>query len=381
LHQRDAPIAAREVLAESAATVAARGALALVTCHRVELLAVLETASEPRAWLAESVASLGVLDAVVQRTGADAVHHLFRIAAGLDSAIPGERQILSQLRRSYGARASGLHPLLAAAVERALHLGRLLRATTALGSVTRSIGSLAVDELLRLIRDPANATVLIVGAGEVGKLASRALSRRVARILVVSRGGRSARQVADMAGGEALALGDLGRALAEADGVISAADTRGEVLTAERLRRRLALGELALVDIAMPRSLTEEARSLDGLRYRTVDDLTADTTVAPGVVEEGEAACARAADAFMRERAARDAAPVIAALHARADTLRRRQLERALAKLGHLSQRDRDVVAGLARALTGSLLHEPTVALRNEPSRATAARELFGIER
>jgi glutamyl-tRNA reductase len=98
------------------------------------------------------------------------------------------------------------------------------------------------------------------------------------------------------------------------------------------------------------------------------------------VIASCEEACRVAAAKFLDESAARDAAPVIAALQARADGLRQRQLDRALAKLGHLSERDRQVVAGLAQALARGLVHEPTAALRTKPSRAAAARDLFGIE-
>src|SRR5690349_21023329 len=136
LHQRDAPIAARERLAASVPRAVERGALALVTCHRVEVFACLARDSDSRAWLSDSD---DLMDAVVVRTDAAAVTHLFRVAAGLDSAIQGERQILGQLRRAYAARGTRLPSLLSAAVERALHHGRVLRAQTALGSVTRSI--------------------------------------------------------------------------------------------------------------------------------------------------------------------------------------------------------------------------------------------------
>jgi len=354
-----------------------RGALALVTCHRVEVFACLARDVDARDWLGESG---DATDTVVVRTDAAAVTHLFRVAAGLDSAIAGERQILGQLRRAYTSRATPLPSLLSAAVERALHHGRLLRAQTALGSVTRSIGSLAVDELLRDIPDRAGATVLVVGAGEIGKLAIRALRRRVGHILVVSRSGESAERAAAVADGEAVALADIASAIDAADGVISAADTRGTVLTAELLGTRVARRPLIVVDIAMPRSLAADAREIGGLRYRSVDDLGSEATVLPGVIAECEEACRVAAVRFIDESAARDAAPVIAALHARADDLRRRQLDRALAKLGHLNQRDREVVAGLAQALARGILHEPTAALRAKPSRADAARELFGIE-
>src|SRR5207247_1833653 len=133
--------------------------------------------------------------------------------------------------------------------------GRLLRARTALGSVTRSIGSLAVDELLRHLREPTTATVLVVGAGEIGKLACRALRRRVGRILVVSRGGDRARAAAAVAAGEVVALQDMALALDAADGVLSAADTRGELLTADRLGAGLRGGARVVVDIALPASV------------------------------------------------------------------------------------------------------------------------------
>ena len=380
LHQRDAPISARERLAASLPRAVERGALALITCHRVEVFACLPLLLEPRTWLRGTVEAPDVLDAVVVRTEPAAVNHLFRVAAGLDSAIPGERQILGQLRRAYAARGTRLPSRLSAAVERALHHGRLLRAQTPLGSVTRSIGSLAVDELLRQVPEPAGATVLVVGAGEVGKLAVRALRRRVGQILVVSQSGGSAERAAADAGGEAIALANIGRAIDAADGIISAADTRGSVLTAELLTARLERRPLVIVDIAMPRSVAAEARVLEGLHYRTVDDLGSEASVSGRVIAECEEACRLAAAEFIDESAARDAAPVIAALHAQAESLRRRQLDRALRKLGHLNHRDREVVAGLAQALARGLLHAPTAALRMKPSRAGAARDLFGIE-
>ena len=130
----------------------------------------------------------------------------------------------------------------------------------------------------------------------------------------------------------------------------------------------------------MPRSLAANARQIGGLLYRSVDDLGFEATVSREVIVAAEEACRVAAADFMDESAARDAAPVIAALQARADDLRKRQLDRALRKLGHLNQRDREVVAGLAQALARGLIHEPTAALRTKPSRAGAARDLFGID-
>src|SRR5438552_10672911 len=291
LHQRAAPISARERLAAYAPRAVKRGAFALVTCHRVEVFACLPASVEPHTWLCGTVEASDVpLGAAVVRMDAAAVTHLFRVAAGLDSAIAGERQILGQLRRAYAGRETPLPSLLYAAVERALHHGRLLRAQTALGSVTRSIGSLAVDELVRELHEPNRATILVVGAGEVGKLAVRALRRRVGRILVVSRSGQSAQEAAAVAGGEAVALADIASAIDAADGVISAADTRGTILTAGLLGPRVARRSLVVVDIAMPRSLAADARQIGGLLYRSVDDFGFEATVSPDVL----AACEEA---------------------------------------------------------------------------------------
>src|SRR6266568_4491790 len=129
-----------------------------------------------------------------------------------------------------------------------------------------------------------------------------------------------------------------------------------------------------------PPTPEERSSPLSSSARASHDDRWFEATVSPEVIVECEEACRVAAARFIDECAAREAGPVIAALHARADVLRRRQLDRALAKLGHLNQRDREVVAGLAQALARGLLHEPTVALRTKPSWAGAARDLFGIE-
>jgi len=278
-----------------------------VTCHRVEVFACLGADVDARDWLNCFHEAPDAPDAVVVRTEAAAVTHLFRVAAGLDSAIAGEPQILGQLRRAYAARATALPSLLAAAIERALHYGRVLRGKTPLGSVTRSIGSLAVDELRRQMPEAQSGTVLVVGAGEIGKLAVRALRRRVGRILVVSRSGTSAQEAAAVADGEVVALGDIARAIDVADGVISAADTRGTLLTADLLSARVARRRLVIVDIAMPRSVAAAARILGGLCYRTVDDLGSEATVPPEVIAECDftGSTAAMADYVGKERPAR----------------------------------------------------------------------------
>jgi glutamyl-tRNA reductase len=378
LNQRDADIGVREHFAEAMSAVDGPDVLVVLTCHRAEVLAA-GPASRPT--LAERLGT-DLPAAGHLRTGRDAALQLLRIACGLDSAIRGEAQILGQLRRRFDvARTSGLDPALGLAARRALELGRRLRRTTPLGSVRRTLGSLAVDAALAGMHEPQTATVLVIGAGEIGKLALRALGSRTGTVIVANRDAVRAETIAAEHGAVAIALDRIEDALRGAAAVIAAADTRGTVLTEQRLRERLARGPLTVVDLAVPRSVPAEARTLPGLRYVDVDGLAAATggDLDDATVGEVETRCASAADALMRELRARAAAPAISALRDRAEAIRATHLDRALARLGHLPERDRRVVASLSESLAHALIHEPTVRLRESPEREASARDLFAL--
>lgn len=384
LHQRNAGLDARERLTALAhAAPPSDRLVALLTCHRVELYAAIPAGADPRnAFAALLAADRDALAEATLRADHDAAVHLFRVALGLDSAIVGEAQIAGQLRRVYdAARDRGIDPLLAALIQRALHLARTVRASTPLGSVRRSVGSLAVDEALRHVADPARARVLVVGAGEIGKLAARALARRVGVLVIANRDHAKAVELAAPLGAVAIPLAELPRAIMAADAVISAADTRGAVITRALLAERARTRPLVLVDIAVPRSVAPDARTVDGLVYRDVDDLAdAGAPLDDAAIADAERRCAREADALSTWLAERDRTPTVRALRERADAIRERQLGRAMRHLGHLPDRDREVVASLASSLTHALLHEPTVRARGDVEAERAARVLFGIE-
>ena len=365
VHQRDSALDTRERLLGRVGD--APGRVVLATCHRVEVY--------------EAVAEVVPDTEMRCLVAGEAAAHLFRVAAGLDSAIAGEPQILRQVRTAYET-AGDLHPMLARLFERALHVGRDVRRRTRLGEVRRSVGSLAVDDALRALDDPTGATVLVIGAGEMGKLAVRALSRRVGRVFVANRDRARAETAAATSGAVALGLADVPDALVLADAVISAADTRGALLTRRALSARVRERPLVIVDIAVPRSVAEDARSLTGLRYRTVDDLADENAAVPASdIALAAERCSREAIAFMREWRERAAVEVIRDVRARAESLRRTQLDRALRRLGHLDERDRRIVEALSTGVANAILHAPTVALREEPSRSDTARELFGVGR
>lgn len=370
-HQRAASLDARERLL--ARLVPAPDRAVLATCHRVEVYAAVADA-------AALLASLPLDDedrrAARVLTDADALAHLFAVTAGLDSAVAGEPQIQAQVRRAYRGH-EGLHPLISTAFERALHVGRIVRHTSGLESA-RSVGSLAVDAAIARLEAPERATALVIGAGEMGKLAVRALARRVGTVVVANRDTERARALAGAHGATAIALADVDAALERCDAVLSAADTRGALLTADLLARRLRSARpLIVIDVAVPRSVDATGRETLGVSYLSVDDLPgAAARVDESTLRAARRRCELEAARFFHERAPASLA-AIRALRDRADRLRAAKLERALHRLGHLSARDRRVVEALSTTLTNALLHEPIVALRQRRADPDAARMLF----
>ena len=370
-HQRASGLDARERLLDRLTPSRQRAIVA--TCHRVELYA---RARDARSLLA----SLPLVDedreSVVVYEDEAALAHLFKVASGLDSAVAGEPQILAQVRRTYLGH-GGLDPLIAAAFERALHVGRSVRRTPGLEG-GRSVGSLAVDAAIERIDRPEQATVLVLGAGEMGKLAVRALARRVGRLVVANRDVARAASLADAFGASAITLAVVPAALDGADAVISAADTRGAVLTRDLVAARLGSSRpLVVVDVAVPRSVDADARALLDGRYLSVDDLPgAIARVDESVLAAARERCAAEAARIVRERAPASV-EAIRALRERAERVRAEKLERALRRLGHLSARDRRVVDALSTTLTNALLHDPTVAIREQRADPGAARALF----
>lgn len=370
-HQRAASLDARERLLARLAPASERALL--TTCHRVEVYAA---ANGPRSVLASLPLDDEDRTTVRVLTDADALAHLFAVTAGLDSAVAGEPQIQAQVRRAYRGH-DGLHPLIATAFERALHVGRVVRQASGLEGA-RSVGSLAVDAAIARLAAPERATALVVGAGEMGKLAVRALARRVGTVIVANRDTERARALADAHGATAIALADVAAALERCDAVISAADTRGGLLTADLLAPRLRSARpLVVIDIAVPRSVDAIGREALGGSYLSVDDLPgAAARVDEATLRAARRRCELEAARFFHERAPASLA-AIRALRERADRLRAAKLERALHRLGHLSPRDRRVVEALSTTLTNALLHEPTVALRQRRADPEAARMLF----
>ncbi len=327
----------------------------------------------------------------------DATLHLCRVAAGLDSMVLGEPQILGQVSDAFEsavrARTSGA--VLATAFRAAIRAGRRARTETSIGQNPASVGSVAVrmaEQVIGQAHLPA-ARVLILGAGQMAELVIKALHARGVRNLnVANRTSAHAEALAQRWNGSALPLEQVERAMGEVDIVIASTGSpqpvilRGQV---QRAMQRRPQRPLVLVDIAVPRDIEPAVAEVPGVRLLNLDDLQScvDASLSerqaqvPGVeaiVDEELAGVA----AWLRDAEIR---PVIAGLHKKAEEIRRRELERSMQRLQGLDDETRAYIQSMTRSMVNKLLHEPTARLRAAAEDGHAAeyaqsmRYLFGL--
>jgi glutamyl-tRNA reductase len=408
-HHR-APVELRERLAfdlEDAGALAARlagddgEAVALATCNRVCLYVVHPDEGTARLRARRELESLAGLPtpelecALYEKVDDDAALHLFRVASGLDSLVPGEAQILGQVRSAYeAARTSGAAgPLLHHLFRQALHVGKRVRNETAIGESPASVSSAAAELAARVFGDLERRSVLLIGAGKMGELAARNLSSRgVGALVVANRSQERGAQLAARMGARWVGLDSLEEELAAADIVISSTGSERFVLDAETVARAQRVRRnrpLFFVDIAVPRDLDPGINGLRGCYLYDVDDLerVVEESIAGRQDEasRAEALAAEAADAFRVWRLSRDVVPAITALRRHAEHIRETELARARARLAGLSASERLAVESLTTQIVNKLLHVPTVRLKeaaatsNGAARVETVRELFDL--
>ena len=385
----------REQGAELAARLAATGgeAVCLSTCNRTELYVA---APDIEAAESAAVAALADLEPEVEpalyrlRDHAAALH-LFRVAAGLDSLVPGEGEILGQVRAAHEAGTTGA--LLDRVFRQALHAGRKVRAQTAIGETPASVSSAAAALAEQVFGDLDGCSILLVGAGKISEQAARSLLSRRATIAFVAN--RTLDRAADLAarfGAEALPLDRLEEQLVAADVVVSSTSATGYVLDASTVERALHARrgrQLLLIDLAVPRDLDPTIHELDGCYLYDIDDLQAivsETLVGRrGEAERAEAIVAAESEKFRQWQASLDVVPAIASLRARAEEIREAELRKAEGLLGRLDESQRKAVEAITAQIVNKLLHLPTVRMKQAAAAADgviyaeAVRHLFGL--
>jgi glutamyl-tRNA reductase len=376
-----------------------REAAVISTCNRIEVYAVTERFHGAYGDIRDFFCELGGLSAdelhpyLYSQHDEAAARHLFEVAAGLDSAVLGEAEILGQVRSAWqvARQEGGARTTLDLLFRHALRVGKRARTETAIGRGTASISHAAVEMVTDRLGPLARRRVLVIGAGEMGAGVVAALHRAGAEeIVVCNRTRRRGAQLAARFGGTTVGFDRLPAALSECDVVLACAAADGSVVTPADLATADRGGRpLLIVDIAVPRSVARDAAELPGITVLDLDDLRdwADRGLALRAAEADRvrAIVGEELDRFVVEETARQAAPLVAQLHEQAENVRSGELARFASRLSGLDDSARDAVDALTRAIVAKLLHTPSVRLRHGAGtpqgerNAAAVSDLFDL--
>lgn len=377
-------------------------AVVLSTCNRTEIYAVAErfhgAYQDVRDFLAEVafLAPEDFSDHLYTHYDAPAVAHLFAVAAGLDSAVLGESEILGQVKvawdraREEGAAGPGLNLLF----RHALEAGKRARTDTGIArhitSVSQAAVALAADRLGGL----AGRRVLVLGAGEMGEAMVLGLAKSgVADIAIANRTAEKATELAARVDGRAVRIHDVVSAVAEVDVLLSSTGAASPLLEVDDVQEIVAAragAPLLIVDVAVPRDVDPAVAALDGVTLLDMDDLRAFAD-AGAQARQGEVGTVQQLlddelERYLLATSAREVAPMIGALRDRAEELRRSEVDRFRNRLDGLDQAQLDAVEALTRRIIGKLLHEPSIALKDAVGTprgdrlVASVRELFALE-
>jgi glutamyl-tRNA reductase len=380
-------------------------AAVLSTCNRVEVYAAISrfhgAAGEVRSFLA-GVAGLALdelADHLYDYYEERAVRQLFAVAAGVDSMVVGEAQILGQVREAFAAAQAerSVGPVLSALFTRAIKVGRRARSETGIGAGMASTVTVGLRVAAGQLGDLAGRRVLLVGAGGLARLAGRAVREAGAGELVVAnRTPATGAALARELGGRAVPLERVAGELAAADLVVAATAGTTPTVTAaavaDAAARRAASGSsgpLVVLDLGVPRDVEPEVRELPGVVLADLDALRAVLETDDGPRQEVErvrSLIAQETAAFMGGQREARLAPTIRALRTRAEQVRQQELAKASTRLAGLDERQRAAVEAVTSGLVNKLLHDPMVrgkALAARPDGdlyVAALRELYALD-
>jgi glutamyl-tRNA reductase len=377
--------------------VTGRGVI-LSTCNRTEVYTVVKDAGRGREALAGFFASRiaggepEIKPYLYHLEQDAAIRHLFRVAAGLDSLIIGESEILGQVRDAYGiaSRNGAAGGVLAHVFHSAIRTGKRARTETEIGRNALSISRACVELSRRVLGDLSRSHALIVGVGEASRLAAQALrDAGVATITIANRTPENARDLAAEIGADVASLEELPRLLSEADVVVSSTGAADFVIGREQVAEALALrggASMLMIDMAVPRDVDPRVRTMEGVHVYSMDDLEA---IAEANRREREAEAHKVevivdeeVDRFGQWWESRGVVPTIASMRHRAEEIRVAEVAKSFSGVSGLSPDHAEKVEAMTKALVKKLLHDPTKALRErkDESFTQTARELFKLD-
>lgn len=393
VNHRTAPVEVRERLAFDAAALpgalktlrASHGvqeALILSTCNRVEVAAASDDHSDMRALVGRFLSECRrvppelVHAHLYHHENREAVRHLFRVAASLDSMVVGEPQILGQMKAAYAvAKAHGaLGGELEAVLTAAFRVAKRVRSETGIGRSAVSVSFVAVELAREIFGSLAGKKVLVVGAGKMSELAARYLYRSGAtQIFVTNRTEDRAAELARLFGGSTIPYNAFLARLPEIDILIASSGAPHYILHKDDMRRVIEARRnrpVFLIDIAVPRNIDPAINELDNVFLYDIDDLQrvveANRSARLKEAEQAEEIIAQEVDRLLARLKTREVAPTIVSLQQQLEHWRQAELERVRGKLGHLTPQQQEAIEALTRGLINKIAHAPIAELRRQ---------------
>jgi len=372
----------------------------LSTCNRVELYAAAASVrfDTLETFLSETqnIPLADISPLLYRFQGKDTIQHLLNVAAGLDSVVLGEPQILGQVTDAYSAarRHGTAGKILSRLFQTAIQAGKRARTETAISHNPASVASVAVRLISQSVPDLAAAKIMVLGAGEMAELTVEALRKRGAsQILVVNRTLKRAQDLAQRWNGRAAALETLLELLPDTDIVITSTGAPHTVIQASMVARAMENRPdrpLICMDIAVPRDVDMEVGQIPGVRLYDMDTLSEQLESAlaqrAAEVPQVEEILAEELAGFMEYLATLDVVPIIVKMRRQADAIRQAELEKAIRRIPDLPPDTQQHIDALTRSIVNKILHSPTARLREEANGPNAidyadiARGLFGLD-
>jgi glutamyl-tRNA reductase len=405
---KTAPVEVRESLAFREETLAAAladlkrregvtEALILSTCNRVEITVTTDDSADPQAmvdaFLAErkSVDPRAIAPHLYHVEGRDAIHHLFRVAASLDSMVVGEPQILGQLKAAYcAAKSAGtVFGWLEALLARSFRVAKRVRSETGIGQMAVSVSYAAVELARKIFGSLSGRTIMIVGAGKMSELAARHLRRSGAsHVFVTNRTHERAVEMAALFQGTPVEYARFTGMLPEADIVITSSGAPDYVRRKEDIQRAIAARRnkpMFVIDIAVPRNVEPSVNQIDNVFLYDIDDLqevvNANLRERMKEAEHAERLVAEEVDRTMARLKVAEVAPLIVGLQEQLEQIRAGELERVRHKYGPFTPQQEEALESLTRGIVNKIAHGPISEIRSHAGQPEGAHAIAVIRK
>ena len=384
-------------LADLRARAGVTEAVILSTCNRVEITVTTEDAADPQTivdgFLADhkSVSAASIGPHLYRHEGRDAIHHMFRVAASLDSMVVGEPQILGQLKTAYAAakQCGAVCGWLDGLMTRAFSVAKRVRSETGIGQMAVSVSYAAVELARKIFGSLDNRTVMIVGAGKMSELAARHLRRSgVSHVFVTNRTHERAIEMAALFQGTPVEYARFTAMLPEVDILIASSGAPHYILHKDEMQRVIAARRnkpMFLIDIAVPRNIEPSVNKLDNVFLYDIDDLqevvNSNLRERAKEADHAEKMVAEEVERMMARLKVSEVTPTIVGLQEQLEQIRAGELEKIKRRMGPLTAQQEEALEALTRGIINKIAHGPISELRLQAGRPEGAHVIAAIRK